>query len=326
MEKRERLERTLAGEPTDRVPVALWRHWPGDDQRSADLTQATLDFQKAWDFDFVVVMPADSYSVLDYGVQDSWVGNLEGKREYTRRAVVRSLDWTDLRRLEPTRGSLGTHLIAVKQVQEALGDETAVLHTIYSPMSQAEKITGPENLIQHLRREPERLKTGLNIITDNTLRYIDAMRKFSIAGILYVMHYASYNLLSEAEYREFGQPYDMRLLQTLPQTWWFNMVNLHGAAPMFDVVAQYPVQAINWHDRETVPDLARGKLDFKGAVCGGLGRWDTMHNGTPGAVREQIVNAMNQTNRRRFILSAGSNIITTTPISNIRTVRQSVEA
>ena len=30
--KRKRLEATIAGEAVDRPPVALWRHWPGDDQ------------------------------------------------------------------------------------------------------------------------------------------------------------------------------------------------------------------------------------------------------------------------------------------------------
>ena len=37
MTRRERLLATFAGEPVDRPAVALWRHFPGDDQRPADL-------------------------------------------------------------------------------------------------------------------------------------------------------------------------------------------------------------------------------------------------------------------------------------------------
>jgi uroporphyrinogen decarboxylase len=33
MDKRERLHATLRGEAVDRVAVALWRHFPVDDQR-----------------------------------------------------------------------------------------------------------------------------------------------------------------------------------------------------------------------------------------------------------------------------------------------------
>src|SRR5690606_29881733 len=153
-------------------------------------------------------------------------------------------------------------------------------------------LVGSETLIKHLRQEPDRLKTGLNTITDNMLRFIDALRKTGIAGIFYAIQHASYQLLSEEEYRQFGQPYDLRLLSALPPEWWCNIVHLHGDAPMFDMVAQYPTQALNWHDRETTPDLTQGKLRFKGAVCGGLGRWDAMHNGSPGAVREQAIQAL----------------------------------
>ena len=325
MQKRERLEKTIAGEATDRVPVALWRHFPGDDQRAADLAQAVLDFQRQWDFDFVKVTPASSYCIADYGVQDQWAGSLEGTREYTRRAVVRSLDWTDLRRLDPTKGHLGMSLEALRLIKEGMGNETPVLQTIFSPLAQAKNIAGTENLLLHMRQEPDRLKTGLNLITENILRYIEAMKKSGIAGIFYAIQHASHAIMSEVEYQEFGRPYDLRILEALPKEWWFNMVHLHGAAPMFDLVAQYPVQALNWHDRETEPDLAGGKLKFKGAVSGGLGRWDAVHNGTPGAVRDQAVNAMEQTKSRRFILSTGCVLMITSPSSNIRMARQVVD-
>lgn len=325
MQKRERLEKTIAGEATDRVPVALWRHFPGDDQRAADLAQAVLDFQKYWDFDFVKITPASSYCTADYGVQDHWVGSLEGTREITKRAVVRSLDWTDLRKLDPIRGTLGMSLDAVRLVKEGLGAETPLLQTIFSPLAQAKHMAGTENLLLHMRQEPDRLKTGLNLITENTLRYIDALKKIGVDGIFYAIQHASYGVMSEAEYQVFGRPYDLRILEALPKEWWLNMVHLHGAAPMFEMIAQYPVQVLNWHDRETEPDLATGKLKFKGAVSGGLGRWDAVHNGTPSAVREQAMNAMEQTNRRRLILSTGCVLMTTSPLSNIRMARQMVE-
>ena len=53
MDKRERLQAAIKGEPVDRVPVALWRHFPVDDQRPEDLAAATIEFQTQYDFDFV---------------------------------------------------------------------------------------------------------------------------------------------------------------------------------------------------------------------------------------------------------------------------------
>jgi uroporphyrinogen decarboxylase len=329
MNKRERLEKTIAGEPTDRVPVALWRHWPGDDQRAADLAQSTLEFQKTYDWDFVKVTPASSFCVTDYGVQDQWEGSLEGTRKYTKRMVSRSLEWTELRPLDPLRGALGRQLECLRLIGEGLNaynTDVPVIQTIFSPLAQAKSISGADVLIKHLRTQPDRLHTGLNIITESTLRFIEALKRSPVVGIFYAIQHASHAILSEDEYRIFGLPYDLKILEALPDKWWFNMLHLHGDAPMFKTVSQYPVQSINWHDRESEPDLAMGKLMFKGAVCGGLARWDHLHQGTPVLVRDMAREAMTQTNGRRLILSTGCVSMATSPLSNLRAVRQAVES
>ena len=325
MNQRERLEKTIAGETTDRIPVALWRHWPGDDQNPADLAQAVIDFQKRWDFDLVKVTPASSYCVADYGVQDRWVGNLEGTREYTRRAVMQPEDWSNLPLLEPTKGSLGAQLETLRLVRAGLAADTPILPTIFNPLAQAKNIGGNDRLLRDLRRHPDLIKQGLAIITENTLRYLETLRQSPIAGIFYAIQHASYSQMSVAEYREFGEPYDRQILAELAPQWWFNLLHLHGADPMFDLVVDYPVQAINWHDRESPPSLAEGQQQFAGIVCGGLGRWDAAHNGTPDDVRAQALDAIQQTGGRRFILSTGCVLMITSPQANIRAVRQAVE-
>jgi uroporphyrinogen decarboxylase len=103
------------------------------------------------------------------------------------------------------------------------------------------------------------------------------------------------------------------------------MVHLHGDAPMFRLISDYPVQALNWHDQETEPDLALGKSMCKGAVCGGLSRWQHLHFGTPTTVRDQARKAINEVNGRRFVLSTGCVTMVTSPLSNIRAVREVVE-
>lgn len=326
MNKRERLEKTVAGEPTDRVPVALWRHWPGDDQRAADLARAVIDFQNAWDWDFVKVTASSNYSVTDYGVQDEWEGNLEGTRQTTRQVINRSLDWTDLRPLDPTRGSLGRQLEYLRLIPPGLHDpDTPVLMTIFSPLSQAKQVAGNELVLRHMRTSPDRLHTGLNTLTESTLRYIDELRRAPIAGIFYAIQHASYDIMSEEEYQTFGLPYDRKILESLPMNWWFNMVHFHGQTPMFKFADQFNMQAINWHDQDTDPDLATGRSQLRGAACGGLSRWKHVHNGTPGAIRDTVREAISVTSGRRFILSTGCVTMITSPMSNIRAVRESVE-
>ena len=60
---RERIQAAIKGEIIDRPPVALWRHFPVDDQSPETLANATLYFQNNYDFDLVKVTPASSLSV-----------------------------------------------------------------------------------------------------------------------------------------------------------------------------------------------------------------------------------------------------------------------
>lgn len=324
MDKRERLEKTISGEAVDRIAVALWRHWPGDDQRAADLARSIIDYQKTYDWDFVKVTPASNHSVADYGVQDEWRGSLEGTREVTRYPVKKSLDWTELRPLDPARGELGKYLEALRLIGDAVTD-APVIATIFNPLAQAKHLAGNTLLLRHMRTQPDRVRSGLNVLTENTLRLIEALKRYPISGIFYAVQHASYDLLAEEEYRSFGVPYDLKILEALPQKWWFNVMHLHGQTPMFKLCAAYPVQVVNWHDRETEPDLALGKSLVRGAVCGGLAQWDDLHQSTPTGLREVIREGYEKTSGRRFILATGCVSLITTPVSNLRTVRQSVE-
>jgi uroporphyrinogen decarboxylase len=327
MNKRERLEKTFAGEATDRVPAALWRHWPGDDQRAADLARSTVDFQNAFDWDFVKVTASSNYSVSDYGVQDEWKGNLEGTRDTTRAAISRSLNWTDLRPLDPTRGTLGRHLECLRLIPAGLNDrETPILMTIFSPLSQAKHLAGGNQLVlRHMRTHPDRLHTGLNILTESTLRFMDELRRTPIAGIFYAIQHASHDVMSVEEYQTFGYPYDRKIIDALPSAWWFNMIHFHGQSPMFQYAPQFSVQSINWHDRDTEPDLAKGRSQITGAACGGLSQWEHVHYGTPTTVKEAVREAITITNGRRLIVSTGCVTMITSPLSNLRAVREAVE-
>jgi uroporphyrinogen decarboxylase len=326
MNKQERLTRTIAGEPTDRIPAALWRHWPGDDQRAADLARSVIDFQKTYDWDFVKVTPASNFSVNDYGVQDIWEGDNEGTRTISKRPIQRSLEWTELRPLDPTRGTLGRQLECLRLIGDGLRDNDApIIQTIFSPLSQAKHLAGNDIVIRHMRTQADRLHTGLNALTESTLRFIEAIKNYRIAGIFYAVQHASYDVIAEEEYKQFGLPYDRKILEALPDKWWFNMLHLHGETPMFKICGQLPVQAINWHDQETEPNLSQGKTLFKGAVCGGLSRSHHIHFGTPNSIRDAAKSAIQAINGRRLILSTGCVAMTTSPLSNLRAVREVVE-
>jgi len=319
---RKRLEACLAKHRLDRPPVALWRHFPVDDQTPNGLAQAILGFQRTFDFDLIKVTPASSYCLKDWGAQDVWRGNSEGTRDYIHRVIQSPEDWGLLPLLNPKQGYLGAELETLRLLYHQLGKDTPIIHTIFNPLSQAKNLVGGADLLVHLRRHPEALHAGLKTIAESTRRYIEALHETGIDGIFYAVQHAQYGLLSEQEYREFGTAYDLQVLEPAA-SFWVKMLHLHGSQVMFDLVADYPVDIINWHDRETFPSLSLGLTRFPGLVCGGVSQ-ETLVYGTPDQVRSQALEAIQATNGERLILGTGCVTPVIAPFGNILALRQSV--
>lgn len=321
---RQRLELVLAGETPDRPPVALWRHFPVDDQTPQALAEAVIDFQQTYDFDLVKVTPASSYCLKDWGVEDEWRGAVEGTRDYTRRVIQQPEDWERLPVLDPHRGHLKDMLDCLRIITVRLGDDTPVIQTIFNPLSQAKNLVGGDDLMVQMRRYPDAVRQGLETIVESTQRFIEAAMDTGIAGIFFAVQHAQYGILSEGEYASFGREFDLPVLESAHELW-LNVLHLHGEQVMFEQLKDYPVQVINWHDRDTPPSLAEAQGQFAGAVCGGLKRFDTMVLGTPERVEAEAREAMQATGGRRFILGTGCVLPTIAPRGNVLAARGSVD-
>jgi uroporphyrinogen decarboxylase len=321
---RERLEATLNGEKPDRPPVAFWRHFPVDDQDAIALAEATIAFQKQFDFDLIKVMPPSSFCLKDWGAADEWRGNIEGTRDYTKRVISHPEDWNALPALDPQKGHLGQHLRCLALIQEAYAGHTPILATIFNPLSQAKNLVGAQKLLEHLRMYPDFVQRGLKTIQETTKNYIQAAKQLGIDGIFFAIQHASHLELTVNEYQTFGVAYDLPLLDAAADLW-ANMAHIHGEAILFDLIAEYPVQILNWHDRETAPSLSEGLERFPGAVCGGISRFDSLLFGSPNRIQEEVQSAIEQTGGKRLILGTGCVLPITTPYGNIMAARRAVE-
>ena len=320
---RERLQTCLRGEQPDRAPVALWRHFPVDDQLPESLATAAINFQRAYDFDLVKVTPASSFCLKDWGVEDQWKGHTEGTRQYTKHAINDPSDWENLRVLDPSAPHLAGQLTCLRLMRAELGPDVPMLQTIFSPLAQAKNLIGGQTLLAHLRLYPEAVMRGLETITETTRRFVEASLETGIDGIFYAIQHAQADLLSLDEYKMFGVPFDQRVLEPSRGAW-CNMLHLHGHDVYFDLVSEFEFQIVNWHDREGSPSLAEAQKKFKGAVCGGL-RQDTLVYEDQAKVRKEAVDALQQTKSQRFILSTGCVVPVIASHGNLMAARQSVE-
>ena len=322
MTKRDRLAATLRGEATDRPLVALWRHFPTDDMDPTQLALSAVAFQTQYDWDFLKLTPASTYSVDGWGTRSAYRGHPEGTSEYIARPIADPQDWTRLDVLDPHAGTLGQQLAAIRNVRELAGPDIPVIETVFSPLAQAKNLIGDGLDVVHLRRHRSEFQFALEVIAETTVRFVQAALEAGADGIFYAMQRAAAEFLSEAEYREVARPLDLRVLEAA-QSASFNLLHLHGLNTYFDLVADYPAHALNWHDRDTGPSLAEGARRFPGLVVGGLSQRD-MVEGNPATIQNlahEAVAAMGG----RLCLSTGCVMQTVTPWGNIRALRAAVD-
>ncbi len=323
MNHRQRMQDCISGLETDRPPVALWRHFPVDDQDPKLLSEAILQFQNTYDFDFIKITPASSFCVRDYGVIDIWHGNPEGTRDFISYPIKNPKDWSYLQKISPREGNLKNQLDCIKLVKLGAID-TPFIQTIFDPMSQAKNLVGKDNLLVHMRQHPKELHIGLRRITENTISFIEACKSIGIDGIFFAIQFAQSSLLDRSELDEFVLPYAREILNHTKDLW-LNLIHIHGKDIYFNELSDLPTSIINWHDQETSPSLRQAQNLCKAVVCGGLKQWDTLVYGSADQIAQEAREAIQQTNGRRFILGTGCVLPIIAPHGNISAVRRAVE-
>ena len=318
-----RIQACLNGEILDRPPVALWRHFPVDDQDPKTLAESTLHFQRTYDFDLVKVTPASSFCAKDWGAEDQWLGHTEGTRQYTKRIIQNPSDWEMLPVLDATAPHLAGQLDCLRFIRRELEPETPVLQTVFSPLAQAKNLAGGETLLAHLRLYPEAVARGLTTIAETTRRFVEACLETGIDGVFYAVQHAQASLLSLQEYQIFGLPHDLTALEPARELW-CNLLHLHGHDVYFSLLDSLAFPIVNWHDRETFPTLAEAQKQFPGVVCGGM-KQDTLVYQDQAQVRKEAADAIKQTNGKRFILGTGCVVPVIASHGNMLAARKSVE-
>ncbi|MBI3373312.1 MAG: uroporphyrinogen decarboxylase [Betaproteobacteria bacterium] len=317
MDHFERIEAAIAGGVTDQVPVALWKHFPVDDQDPAKLAANTVAWQRKYDFDLVKFMPSGTYSVEDWGAKSAYDGAPNGARKIVQAGVASPSDWLGLRRLDPASGVLGAQNAALGSTARELAGSVPILQTLFSPLTTARKLAG-DVVFDHLRNHSNALEAGLRTITDTTIDFALAALAAGAHGFFLATQCATTDDMTEAEYARFGVRFDLEILAAVKAKARYNMLHVHGQNVMFGMMAGYPVEMINWHDRLTPPSLAQALPRFSGALVGGVAERDLLVTGTAGEVHAQVRDAIVQTGGKQLIVGPGCVVAIAAPEANLR--------
>lgn len=300
MTRTERVRATLRGDEVDRIPVAFWHHFQpdGSGRRQAELTLQFFDEQ--FDLDICKVMPDIPYP-------------------FPRRSIREAGDWRLLEPLDRKRSPfVQQRLRTIEHLRDELGDDTPIVVTVFSPLTEALYFAADhETFFRHLREAPAIVHTALDTIAQNLA---EAMELYLVAGadgvffsLQGAMHEDQAGGLGEARYREFGKPYDLKALRGAGDGW-LNILHLHGEGGLLlDTVLDYPFDVLNWSDRLTGVSLREVRAKTDKCLMGGWHEFGALANGPLEGIRAEAEDAIAQTGGRKFILANGCSVPDDTP-------------
>jgi uroporphyrinogen decarboxylase len=327
MNKKERIDAALHGDAVDRVPASLWGHDFAREWSAQGLAEAMVENFTTYDWDYLKVNPRASYHVEDWHVQVAPSGDKSQPPVFRATPIKSTADWKRLRPLEPDQGVLSEQLKALQLINHSVGYDAYFVQTIFSPLGVAQYLAGNkiEPVLQSIREDRSAMHAALRVITETFTTFAIACMEYGASGIFYAINgWASESMLTPDQYREFGEQYDLEFLDTIKSRAKLNILHNCGTHIYFDQLASYPVQAISWDSNAAGnPSLLDGKKRSGKAVMGGISQ-QTLLTGSPGQVQEEVGRAIEQTDGRHFILSAGCAISPQTPAKNLETVREAL--
>ncbi len=272
MNKTERIEAALKGEAVDRVPFGFWTHLPKLDLDPVLLADRTYEFYREFDLDFIKTMNNGMYPVEDYGCEiDYSAVDQGGVAKLVRPLVTEPEGWNAVPTLDVQGGALGRELYGLELLLKKVGRKAPVVMTVFSPLTIAAKLSA-NHVIQHIREgKAEHVRRALEAIAETTAEFIARVIDLGASGVFFASQMCQRGVMSEAEYLEFGVPYDLEALKPAAGGW-FNIFHLHGNEVMFSLMKDYPLECVNWHVWETTPDFTEARDQSDKCFMGGIVR------------------------------------------------------
>lgn len=333
MTKSERVQAAINGNRVDRPPISLWKHYHLRDQAPGQLAEITVKLQQKFDTDLVKLMPSGLYPVQDWGTGILFSRDDATKPRIVKPVITSAEEWPELPELDVWKGALRKQLEMISQVNDKLGDVPFIM-TVFSPLTIAYKLRGGqfstkeglsgELMIQDLRQSPDNLHQSLNTISNVVSNFMSACLEVGASGFFYATQMANYNDLTEEEYEEFGVKYDKPILEEFQDT---EVTMLHACREniMLDLVSDYPVDVINWADRDDNPSLAEARQMTDKTLAGGLSL-DTLLNGSEDEVRNEVIDAVDLVGKEKLIIAPGCVIKSGTSDANLEAARRAVSS
>ncbi|WP_197282081.1 uroporphyrinogen decarboxylase family protein [Dethiosulfatarculus sandiegensis] len=324
MTKVERVKAALNKEEVDRLPMSVWLHYPHLDQDPRSLAEHQVAVQKEYDFDFIKLMPFGLYTTQDFGAKIKFFCQPNDPAIIDEFGIKDISDWGKIEPLGGTYGTYGKQVQLAQHVYNLVGDDVPFIQTIFSPLTTARKLGG-DRIFEDLKKDPKLFHQALKALTETSVNFIKANIEAGVSGFFFATQCSATDLMTPEDHAEFGEKYDLMLFDAFKDDTFFNVCHMHGENVMFDTLANYPANCLNWHDRWVPPSLGEARKLTDKCLLGGINENGVLAKASPAEVQAHVAEAVADASRTGLMIGPGCVAAPLTPEINYYAARMAVE-
>jgi uroporphyrinogen decarboxylase len=283
------------------VPAAFFLHFPPALQAGPASVEKHLEYYRYTGMDFI---------------------KIQYEANFPHRPEIQTPDdWARLPHYG--RDFFAGQLAAVEGLVRAARHEAVIVETLYSPFMCAGQSTSAELVEEHLRREPEKVRRGLEIITDSLLGFVRECIRLGVDGFyMSTQGGEAGRFAGPAIFAGSIRPYDLVLMEEAQRACAFNILHVCDYQRDYDTFTPF----VNYPGTVVSSPLKLGARPltprqaaelFQRPAMGGLERTGVIARGTPDQIRQAVDEVIAHA-PPRFILAADCTVPSDTPWDNLK--------
>jgi uroporphyrinogen decarboxylase len=215
-------------------------------------------------------------------------------------------------------------LRVVEGLVKAAKPEALVILTLYSPFMCAGHTTSDKMITEHIKKDPQQVKRGMQVITDSLMLFVKEAVRAGLDGFYTSTQGGESGRFENRQlFDECVRPYDLALMDEINRTCQFNILHVCDYhLPYSDLTPflDYPGQVVNASLELTTGDISPREAAqlFGRPFMGGLNRKGVLAKGSQDEVVKEVHSVLAQS-PDHFILGADCTVPSDTSWDNLRT-------
>lgn len=287
MNKKERVEASLAGKPFDRPPVSFWYHFGTQHEGGERIAELELEFLRYYDLDYLKLM------------NDYYYPMPAGKTELRTAEDLKGIQPLDI-----MKTPWAEQLKAIDILARELKDEAYFIDTVFDPWQILLRNLVGEHLDELIQNAPDAVLEALETITDNVVAYCREAIRRGAAGV-FVSTFSAEKQMPKDVYMRFAYPFVKRIFEELQGHGIMNTIHLHDYGIWVDEMIQVPAQIISYEDTDpSNPTMQELRKKWSGSIMAGMDK-NRVTRVTPEAARQNALAGIAAGGPTRFFLAPG---------------------